>query len=220
VGYLPDPVSFSASLTGEQILDRHASLTGLMDEDYVSELANRFKVDLVKRVFEMTGAEKRSLGIIQAFMQRPELVLLDSPTPGLDLERQTELYRLIGETRSAGATVVLASQSLTEMERICDRAAVLHQGSLVAVERGLTLRARAVRKIELRFAEPISSDLFASLPNIKDLVLEDNKLRCTLQGEPDALFKIASQYRLLDVISQQPSLDEIYSRYYGVVSAN
>lgn len=220
VGYLPEIMSLPASLTGEQILDRFASLTGLIDEDFVADLANRFRIDLTRRAMDFTSVEKRALGIIQAFMQRPELVLLDAPAVGLDLERQTELYRLIAETRASGATVLIGSQSLTEMERISDRVAVLYQGNLVAVERGVTLRARALRKIEMRFAEPIHSDAFASLPNVNDLVLEDNKLRCTLQGEPDALFKIASQFRLLDVISQQPSLDEVFSRYYGVGANN
>ncbi|MHB0965956.1 MAG: ABC transporter ATP-binding protein [Chloroflexi bacterium] len=220
VGYLPEIMSLPASLTGEQILDRFASLTGLIDEDFVADLANRFRVDLTRRAMDFTAVEKRALGIIQAFMQRPELVLLDAPAVGLDLERQTQLYRLIAETRASGATVLIGSQSLTEMERISDRVAVLYQGNLVAVERGVTLRARALRKIEMRFAEPIHSDAFASLPNVNDLVLEDNKLRCTLQGEPDALFKIASQFRLLDVISQQPSLDEVFTRYYGVGANN
>lgn len=220
VGYLPEIMSLPASLTGEQILDRFASLTGLIDEDFVADLANRFRIDLTRRAMDFTAVEKRALGIIQAFMQRPELVLLDAPAVGLDLERQTQLYRLIAETRASGATVLIGSQSLTEMERISDRVAVLYQGNLVAVERGVTLRARALRKIEMRFAEPIHSDAFASLPNVNDLVLEDNKLRCTLQGEPDALFKIASQFRLLDVISQQPSLDEVFSRYYGVGANN
>lgn len=220
VGYLPEIMSLPASLTGEQILDRFASLTGLIDEDFVADLANRFRIDLTRRAMDFTATEKRALGIIQAFMQRPELVLLDAPAVGLDLERQTQLYRLIAETRASGATVLIGSQSLTEMERISDRVAVLYQGNLVAVERGVTLRARALRKIEMRFAEPIHSDAFASLPNINDLVLEDNKLRCTLQGEPDALFKIASQFRLLDVISQQPSLDEVFNRYYGVGANN
>lgn len=220
VGYLPEIINLPASLTGEQILDRFASLTGLIDEDFVAGLAERFRVDLTRRAMDFTAVEKRALGVIQAFMQRSELVLLDAPAVGLDLERQTQLYRLIAETRAAGATVLIGSQSLTEMERISDRVAVLYQGNLVAVERGVTLRARALRKIEMRFAEPIHSDAFAGLTNVNDLVLEDNKLRCTLQGEPDALFKIASQFRLLDVISQQPSLDEVFSKYYGVGANN
>jgi len=220
VGYLPELLSLPASLTGEQILDRFASLTGLIDEDFVDGLAERFRVDLTRRAMDLSTTEKHALAIIQAFMQRPELVLLDAPAVGLDMERQSQLYRLVAETRAAGATVLIASQSLTEMERVSDRVAVLYQGNLVAIERGVTLRARALRKIEMRFAEPIHSEAFASLPNVNDLVLDENKLRCTLQGEPDALFKIASQFRLLDVISQQPSLDEVFNKYYGVGAHN
>jgi len=220
VGYLPQMLALPAALTGEQILDRLVSLTGLVDEDYVTDLAERFKVDLTRRAGDCNLVEKRSLGVIQAFMQRPDLILLDSPSSGLDAERQSALFHLVAETRAAGATVVIGSQSLTEMERLCDRVAVLHQGRLVAIERGVTLRARALRKIEMRFAEPIHTEVFTGIPNINDLVMEDNKLRCTLQGEPDALFKVASQYRLLDVISQQPTLDEVYHRFYGVAAVN
>ncbi|HWR66995.1 MAG TPA: ABC transporter ATP-binding protein [Bellilinea sp.] len=218
--YLPDVMTLPLSLTGEQILDRFASLTGLIDEDYVTDLADRFKIDLSSRAQDYSLVEKRSLGIIQAFMRHTELVMMDSPSVGLDTERQSQLYHLITETRTAGVTVVIASQSLTEMERISDRVAVLYSGKLVAVERGVTLRTRALRKIELRFADPIHREAFANLPNINDLVLEDNKLRCTLQGEPDALFKAASQFRLLDVISQQPSLDEVFHKFYGVGANN
>ncbi len=218
--YLPDVLTLPLGLTGEQILDRFASLTGLIDEDFVDSLAARFKIDLTQRAQDYSSVEKRALGIIQAFMRRTELVLLDSPSVGLDSERQSQLYHLISETRTTGATVVIASQSLTEMERISDRVAVLYAGNLVAVERGVTLRTRALRKIELRFADPIHREAFANLPNINDLVLEDNKLRCTLQGEPDALFKAASQFRLLDVISQQPSLDEVFNKFYGVGAQN
>jgi len=216
VSYLPDILALPLGLTGEQILDRFASLTGLIDEDYVTSLAERFKIDLSRRAQDYSLVEKRALSIIQAFMRRTELVLLDAPSTGLDTERQSQLYHLISETRANGVTVVIASQSLTEMERISDRVAVLYSGNLVAVERGVTLRKRALRKIELRFADPIHREAFANLPNLNDLVLEDNKLRCTLQGDPDALFKAASQFRLLDVISQQPSLDEVFNKFYGV----
>lgn len=218
VGYLPENLSLAPALTGEQILDRFASLTGLIDEDFVDSMAERFNVDLSQRAVDLTPSEKRALGSIQAFMQHQDLILLDAPSLGLDPDRQFQLYHLIAETRTTGATVIVTSQSLTEMERICDRVAILHQGSLVAVERGVTLRTRALRKIEMRFAEPIRGEVFAGIPNINDLVLDENKLRCTLQGDPDALFKAASQFRLLDVISQQPSLDEVYNRFYGVAS--
>lgn len=216
VGFLPENLPFPENLTGEQIINRLANLHGPVDLGYVRELANRFVVDLSRRISDLSGAEQKSLGIVRTFMRRPELVLLDSPSMSLNPERQNQLYRLIADTRTAGATVVVASQSLLEMERISDRVAVLHQGNLLAVERGVVLRSRALRKIEMRFAEPICSEAFAGLTNVHDLALDDNKLRCTLQGEPDALFKRASQFRLLDVISQQPTLDEVYHNFYGI----
>jgi len=216
VGFLPETLPFPENLNGEQIINRLASLHGPIDFGYVQELANGFGLDLSRRISELSHAEHQSLGIVRAFMRRPELVLLDSPSLNLGLERQNQLYRLIADTRTTGATVVVASQSLLEMERISDRVAVLHQGNLLAVERGVVLRSRALRKIEMRFAEPICGEAFAGLTNIHDLALDDNKLRCTLQGEPDALFKRASQFRLLDVISQQPTLDEVYHNFYGI----
>ena len=91
VGYLPEIMNLPVSLTGEQILDRFASLTGLIDEDFVAGLAERFRVDLTRRAMDFTAVEKRALGVIQAFMQHPELVLLDAPAVGFDLVRQTLL---------------------------------------------------------------------------------------------------------------------------------
>ncbi|MHB1482065.1 MAG: ABC transporter ATP-binding protein [Bellilinea sp.] len=216
VGFLPEHLPFPENLTGEQIINRLASLHGPVDFGYVRGLADRFGLDISRRISDLSRAGQKSLGIVRAFMRRPELVLLDSPSINLDLERQNQLYKLIADTRTTGATVVVASQSLVEMERISDRVAVLHQGNLLAVERGVVLRSRALRKIEMRFAEPICGEAFAGLTNIHDLALDDNKLRCTLQGEPDALFKKASQFRLLDVISQQPTLDEVYHNFYGI----
>lgn len=219
-GYLPESLPFPENLTGEQIINRLAVLHGPVDESYVRDLAGRFSLDLSRRISTLSAAEKQSLGIIRAFMRRQELVLLDSPSNNLGPERQNQLYRLIADTRARGATVVIASQSMLEMERVCDRVAILHQGNLLAVERGVVLRSRALRKIEMRFAEPVYGDAFSGLANIQDLALDDNKLRCTIQGEPDALFKRASQFKLLDVISQQPSLDEVYYNFYGIPVRN
>lgn len=216
VGFMPELLPFPENMTSEQIIERLASMYGPVDFGYVCDLASRFELDLSRRVATLSVSERQILGILRAFMRKPDLVLLDSPSLKLEPERQNQLYRLTADTRAAGSTVVIASQSLLEMERLCDRVAVLYRGNLLAVERGVVLRSRALRKIEMRFAEPVKGDAFAGLSNIRDLALDENKLRCTLQGEPDALFKTASQYRLLDVISQQPSLDEVYQNYYGI----
>jgi ABC-2 type transport system ATP-binding protein len=216
VGYLPQVLEFPAGANGEQILTRLGKLRGKIDWDEVRSLAARFNFDLTKPSHTYNALDERKLAIIQAFMHRPDLVLMDEPSKGLDMTTVTELYRLVAELRSQGRSVLIASASLTEMERICDRVAVLYQGSLVTVERGVQLRTRALRKIEMRFASNLSPEVVAALPNLKNVVLDNNKLFCTVHGDPDALIKAVSQYRILDFISQQPSLEEVYQTYYGI----
>jgi ABC-2 type transport system ATP-binding protein len=149
-------------------------------------------------------------------MHRPELLILDEPAQKLDGEAQIVLFHLIAEARREGRSVLLATQSLHDVERICDRAAVLHEGRLIAVERAVRLRSRSLRRVEMRFAGPISLDSFASLRNVENLRLEDNLLCCTVRGDPDSLIKLASQYRVTDIICQQPGLDEVVNCFYGV----
>jgi len=152
-------------------------------------------------------------------MHQPDLLLLDEPTRHLGGEAQDVFYRLVRQARMEGRSIFLSSSSVAEMERICDRVGVIHGGQLITVERGLNLRARALRKVEMRFAGPVSVDLFARLPNVEDIRLEENKLRCTLCGDPDALIKLASQFRVIDIISQQPTLEEVFRRNYGIEAA-
>ena len=216
VGYLPQNLNLSKGVTAGQLLERFAALRGGVEMTFVHELAARFQLKLDLACERLSPADRRKVGLVQAFMHRPELILLDEPSRDLDTTAQMELYRLIAEFRAEGRSVVIASQSISEMERICDRVAVLHQGRLIAVERGAQLRARAIRKIEMRFANPVNPQIFMSLNNINQLVCDQNKVYCTVQGDPDALLKTASQFRVLDIISQQPSLEEVYQTVYGI----
>jgi ABC-2 type transport system ATP-binding protein len=102
------------------------------------------------------------------------------------------------------------------MERICDRVAIIHRGKLVAVERGVQLRSRALRVIEMRFANPVSQQDFADVPNIHNLSIEENKLRCMLQGEPDRLIKAACKHHITDMLSIQPGLEQVLADTYGI----
>lgn len=216
VGYLPEKLNMNGSQTGEQWILSLARLRPNVDMELVHALVERFELDLSKINRDTSAEERKKLGIVQALMHRPELVIFDEPCSDLGRKAQNVFYQLINDLRAEGRTVMISSDSLTEMERICDRVAVLHQGRLVAVERGVQLRARALRVIEMRFATAVSRDIFAGMANLNDLVLEDNKVRCTVQGDPDALIKLASQYRVMDIISQQPSLEEVYRTFYGI----
>ncbi len=216
VGHLGAEFPAQPRQNGAQLLRSLGALRGNWDEDYTRSLAERLDVSLDKPLACCSRSELRRVGLVQAFMHRPELILLDEPTHDLEGPSLDAFYQLLGEARAEGQSIFFASSAIGEMERICDRAAVIHNGRLLAVERGVKLRQRALRKIEMRFGAQIDPQAFTRLPNLADLRLEDYKLRCTLFGDADALIKAASQFRVTDFISQQPSLDEVYARFYGV----
>jgi len=216
VGYLPQELGFPARITGEQMISRLARLRGQVDRTQVQELANRFNITLDRPLNTISYSDQRKFGLLQAVMHQPDLLLFDEPTRGLDSEAQFELFRLVAEMRHQGCAVLFCSESLAEMEKICDRVAFLHVGNLISIERGVKLRARSMRKVELRFAAQVRPEWFSGLVNLNNVVYEKNKLYCTLQGDPDALIKAVSQYRVLDFISRQPSLEEVYQAYYGI----
>ncbi len=216
VGYLPGEISLYHNTTGEKLLRYLARLRGGVAWEYVLELAARLDVDLSRPVDAMSALERRKIGLAQAFMHRPELLVFDEPTRGLDAPTQQAFYRLMIEARNEGCAIFLASSSLSEMERTCDRVGILYRGELAAVERGVHLRSRAMRHIEMRFANPVSAETFSRLPNLENLQQRENQISCTVHGDPDALIKLASQFRVTDFISQIPTLEEAFRCYYGV----
>lgn len=182
----------------------------------VQKIAKQVDLDLSQSAATLSRHDRQVFDLLQAFVHRPELLLLDEPMDDLSPAEADVFYRLISEARQAGRTVVITSRSLNEMERICDRVAIFHRGRLISVERGVNLRSRAIRKVEMRFATPVSRETFEKVPNIHNLTLEDNKVRCVLNGEPDCLIKAASQHHITDFVCVQPSLEEVLSDTYGV----
>jgi ABC-2 type transport system ATP-binding protein len=216
VGFLPEKYAFGAHKTGESYLRHITKLRGDVSWSYARALSERFGIDLSRQSASYTAADRQKLGLVQAFMHRPELLILDEPARSLDTETQNALFQLITEVRREGRSIFYATQSLQEVERICDRVGIMHNGQLVAVERTVRLRGRALRKVEMRFANPVPVDAFSGLTNVENVRFEDNLLSCTVRGELDALIKLASQYRVTDFICQQPALEEVFRRNYGV----
>jgi ABC-2 type transport system ATP-binding protein len=216
VGYLPERISISSRTTGRFFLRSLGKFRHNIDWGYVDELARLFSVDLDLHASRMDPSSRRCLGIIQAFMHRPDLIILDEPTFGLSHTHRQAFFHLVSTSRVQGQTIFFASQALNDVERICDRVAVMHQGHLIAVERGVHLRNRALRHVEMRFPGPVSREVFARLPNLNGLTVEDNILNCTLSGDPGPLIKLADQFNVTDFVSQVPNLEEVFTHYYGV----
>jgi ABC-2 type transport system ATP-binding protein len=138
VGYLPGEIALDPGLTGGQLLEYFANLRnrgapGTVDPAYVAQLAARFGLDPTRKFRQYSHGNKQKVGLIQAFMHRPRLLLLDEPTSGLDPLNQQEFARLVGETRAEGRTVFLSSHILSEIEALCDRVAIIREGQLVHV---------------------------------------------------------------------------------------
>ena len=215
VGYLPGDLRLYDSLSGRELVSYFAALRGGVSQARVRELAERLECDLSREIRTLSTGNRQKLGLVQAFMSDPDLLVLDEPTNGLDPLVQQTFYGLLDEARAAGRTVFLSSHVLPEVERICDRVGILREGRLVAVERIADLRARAIRRLEIEFCREIPAHAFARVPGIRDVVVDGAVLRCTVLGSMDPVFKAANVYEIRTVSSTEPSLEEVFLAYYG-----
>ena len=214
-GYLPGDIPLYEKLTGEEALLYSANLRGGVDWAYVQELAERLDADLSQRIRSLSRGNKQKVGLIQAFMHRPELVIMDEPTSGLDPLIQQEFYAMVEEVKGEGRTVFMSSHNLAEVERVCDRVGIIRRGQIIAVEDVEVLKERALHRLEFHFGGPVSQTDFAELPGVRDLSVDGGVLSCTVVGKPDALIKAVARFEVVKLVSHDSSLEDIFLSYYG-----
>jgi ABC-2 type transport system ATP-binding protein len=215
VGYLPGEFATYEHMTGGDYLAYFAALRGGVDQHLVDMLAERLESDLSARIASLSHGNKQKLGLIQAFMHRPTLLILDEPTSGLDPIMQQRFQSLVLDARAAGQTVFLSSHDLPEVERVCDRVGIIREGRLITVEDVGSLKARAVRMLELHFASPVPADAFTGLAGVRDVQVHGDVVRCTVAGAMDAVVKAAARFEVVDLSSHEPSLEDIFMTFYG-----
>jgi len=215
VSYVPGEVSLYDELTGRQLLTYLGNLQGSVDAAYRDRLIERLELDPTKRIKSLSRGNKQKVGLVVAFMIRPDLLILDEPTAGLDPFIQLEFERLCEETREEGKTVFISSHQLPEVEHLCDRVGIIRDGRLLAVESIADLKDRALRRLEIDFGGPVPAEAFANLPGVRDLTVDDGILRCTVMGSLDALVKAAARFEVRNLRSIDTSLEEIFMAYYG-----
>jgi ABC-2 type transport system ATP-binding protein len=215
IGYLPGELALYDNLSAGEFLRFVSALRGGVPWDRVEGLAARMQLDLKPRIRSLSHGNKQKVGLVQAFMHRPDLLVLDEPTQGLDPLVQQEFYGLIAEAKGEGRTVFLSSHVMPEVERVCDRVAIIREGRLVAVEDVGTLKARALRTVEFHFARPVPSAAFRGLPSVRDVIGMGDVIRCSVAGPLDAVVKTAARFEVVDVTTHEPSLEEAFLAYYG-----
>ena len=217
VGYIPGEFTLYDRLTGGQTLEYFGNLRGGVDPAYRESLIQRFDIDPTRRFKEYSKGNKQKIGLVVALQHRPDLLILDEPTSGLDPLVQQSFYSLVREAREEGRTVFLSSHILSEVERTCDRVAIIRDGLLVKVGRTDALRDLAHHQVELRFPDGVAvpADAFSSLPGVSEVAVDDHTLRLRVAGAITPVVQTAARYELLDFVSREPSLEETFLAQYG-----
>jgi ABC-2 type transport system ATP-binding protein len=215
VGFLPGDFELYPRLTGAALLDYLAELRGGVDRRVREALTERFDAQLDRPIRELSTGNRQKLGLVQAFMHEPELLILDEPIAGLDPLVQRSFHSLIEEVAAAGRTVFLSSHTLSEVERVADRVAILRRGRLAVVDSLDNLRAIAVRRLEIEFGDagPRAEDIRA-LPGVRSATADGGHMVVAFQGSADPLVKAIAQHEVRSIHSHDADLEEIFLRYY------
>jgi ABC-2 type transport system ATP-binding protein len=216
VGYLPGDVPQFGSLRGREVVAYLGGMRGGADPKTVRDIAERFDLDLSRRFREYSSGNKQKLGILLAFMHAPELLILDEPTSGLDPLNQQQFYALLKEARGRGATVFLSSHILSEVEAVCDRVGILRAGRLARVAQLEDLRRIRVHRVDIEFAPGaiIPMEKIRAAAGVEGAAVEDRRVTCVVHGSFEPLLDAVRDVEVVDLVSTEPSLEEIFLTYY------
>jgi ABC-2 type transport system ATP-binding protein len=193
----------------------------VVDWAFVRQVAERLELDIKRAIKNLSKGNKQKVGVVQAVMHRPELIIMDEPTSGLDPLMQQEVHNLLKEMQAQGTTVFFSSHIMSEVETLAQRVGVIRQGQVVEVAETSTLVNRALRRVQVRFGEPVDAAALERVPGVTLLAAQDDGRGALLQvtGEMDALIKALAGFAVLDFETHRPSLEEIFLAYYEAQEA-
>lgn len=215
VGYLSSENSYYKNMKGKELLQYTAKLYGIDNPSRINTLAERFNLDLSRRIGDLSLGNKKKVGILSALLPSPKLLILDEPTSSLDPLIQQTFYDLLREEHAQGTTIFLSSHILSEVQKLCDRVAILREGKLVTIQSMKTLRENGYKKISLtaKTAIPEGFFPFSGAANVKQ-----NKTKTSasflFNGNTMTIMNRLHQLELEDILIEEPSLEEIFLHYY------
>jgi beta-exotoxin I transport system ATP-binding protein len=215
VGYLPSDLAMYPNLTGRDMITYFANLRGGVDDSYVEDLARRLQADLSRKIGDYSSGNRQKVGLILTFMSRPEVLIMDEPSSGLDPLIQREFQTMMREVVNEGRAIFLSSHTLSEVQRVADRVGIIRNGHLVDVEFVDDLRSKAVRMVELQFTTPVEAAVFEAIPGVRDVSVASHHATMSFDGSMDALLGVVTdRYTLVDINTQEADLEEIFLEYY------
>jgi ABC-2 type transport system ATP-binding protein len=213
-GYLPGDLELYPRMTARHVLDWFAGARGGVDPAFRDELVERFDVTLDRRIHELSKGNRQKVGLVLAFMHRPELLVLDEPTSGLDPLMQDEFHRLLRETAAEGRTVFLSSHELDEVQRVADRVAIIRAGRLLITDSVQGLRRQAPHTVELRFKRPVAAAVFEGLEGVGRVVVAGERVSLQATGALAPLLRVIADHEPVDLVTRHANLDELFLTYY------
>ena len=215
VGYLPGEFDLYDRLTGAETIAYFANLRGGVDRTYAGALIERLDLDPSRRFREYSKGTKQKVGLIVALQHRPDLLILDEPTAGLDPLVQQTFFAVVREARADGRTIFLSSHIIDEVDRTCDRVAIIREGRLVQVDRIEAIRELAFHHVELTFASPVAAAVFDGIAGVHDVVAAGAVVTMRVSGPIGAVLAVAAGHGLVDVVSREPNLEDVFLAQYG-----
>ncbi|SEL51352.1 ABC-2 type transport system ATP-binding protein [Ruminococcus sp. YRD2003] len=216
VGYLPSENSYYENMKVRELLQYTADLYGMDCETKMYELSERLNLDLTRKIEDLSLGNKKKVGIVSAIMTSPKLIIMDEPTSGLDPLIQQAFYDILKEENSRGATVFFSSHVLSEVQKLCDRVAILKEGQLIGIQSIKELRESGYKKVSLSAKEAIPRDFF-DLSGIANYAETADKTSVSFMynGNITAIIDKLHLLHLDDVLLEEPSLEEIFMHYYA-----
>ena len=213
-GYIPGELPQFGGIRGKDIAGHFAALRGGVDEAHIKEICERLDLDLGLKYRQYSTGNKRKLGILLAFMHRPKLLVLDEPSSGLDPLNQQELFKLVLEAKARGATVLLSSHVLSEVEHVCERVGIIRRGKLVKVARLEELHEMHMRRVEVEFAGDPQPQILSGLPGVENIQSNHHRVTFTVRGSFEPIVNALAGHHVVNLASHEPTLEEVFLTYY------
>ena len=213
VGYLQGDFASYPDLTARQLAQYFGRLRGAGIGNAMAYM-ERLDLEPDRKFGVLSRGNRQKVGLVQALMSEPELLILDEPTSGLDPLMQHVFRDIVAELKSKGRTVFLSSHDLAEAESVCDRVAIIRDGHIAAVESIETLRSRTLKSLSIEFESAADPAAFAGIPNVREVTADGRVLTCKMTGSVDAVIKTAAQHTVLNITAENSSLEEIFMTFY------
>lgn len=212
IGYLPSEVFYYEKMRVMELLKYSASFYKKDCTKRINELCTRMELDTNRKIDELSYGNKKKVGIVQGLLHSPKLIILDEPTSGLDPLMQQKFFRIIKEENDKGVTILFSSHILSEVQKLCDRIAIIKEGSIIRIDKVSALNKESYKKFKI-----ISNDLNkADLPvdGINDFIKTNNQIAFIYKGNINEIIKIISKHEIIDLQVEEPTLEEIFMHYY------